>query len=686
MHNLVIVESPAKAKTIEKFLGKDFKVVASYGHVRDLPKSELGIDTEKNFNPKYIIPTKSRKKVNELKKIADKSDQLYLATDLDREGEAIAWHIAKVTSPKNMPKRVVFSEITKDAILDAFKNSRDLNMDLVDAQQARRILDRLVGYKLSPLLWKKIKRGLSAGRVQSIALRFIVDRERDVQGFKPQEYWQIEAELSKKIETNGFFARLHTIEGKRVDKLDIKNEKEASKITKNLDGASFSVVSVEKKQRIKNPNPPFITSTLQQESSRRLGFSAKKTMLIAQQLYEGINVGEQGQVGLITYMRTDSLNLSNEFLNKTLSYIEKKYGAKYKKEGGRRFKAKTKLAQEAHEAIRPTEIERDLDFIKQFLNNDQYKLYSLIYSRALASQMTEAIFDVTSVKIKALSYGFLSSGSIQKFDGFLRVIKDAKEQEDQKMPKLEENEELNLVEIKKTQSFTNPPARYSEASLVKTLEENGIGRPSTYAPIMSTIIDRGYVQKEKGYFIPLEIGFIVNDFLVDHFPDIFDVKFTAHIEEELDDIAKGKIKWPKVISEFYSPFDKNLEAKHEEVEKIKLPEVETDIKCEKCEKPMVIKLGRFGKFLACSGFPECKNTRALDAKEVNVKCPRCGDNLKQKRTRRGKIFYGCAGYPSCSFATWDEPLEDQCKKCGSLLIKNKKDEINCIDCDLEPKK
>lgn len=678
--NLVIVESPAKAKTIEKFLGKDFNVIASYGHVRDLPKAELGIDIEKNFEPKYVIPTKARKTVNALRKEVADAESVYLATDLDREGEAIAWHITEATKPKIFPKRVVFSEITESAISDAFKHPRNLDENLIDAQQARRILDRLVGYRLSPLLWIKIRKGLSAGRVQSVAVRLIVEREREIQDFTPQEYWQIEALLSKKGKEEKFKARLFEKDGKRLEKLEIKSKEEASKILEDLKGADFIVRGVEKKEKIRNPSPPFITSTLQQEASRKLGFSAKKTMLLAQQLYEGIELGSEGSVGLITYMRTDSLNLSSEFVSRALNYIKSKFGSNYANPGGRIFKSR-KTAQEAHEAIRPTYIERNSESIKEFLNPDQFKIYSLIYTRALASQMTEAVFDTTQVKIDAKNYGFLSTGAVLKFEGFLKVYKflDIKKET---LPELQKDEKLDAAKIEPIQSFTQPPARYTEASLVKTLEENGIGRPSTYAPIMSTIQDRGYVKKEKGFFIPQEIGFIVNDLLVSHFANIVDIKFTAHFEEELDEIAQGKIKWSAVISEFYGPFQKNLEAKHEEIEKIKLPEVKTDIKCEKCGKPMVIKIGRYGKFLACTGFPECKNTKAL-IREIKAKCPRCGEKLVERQTRKGKVFYGCKGYPGCNFASWDEPLEKQCEKCASLLVKDKKGNIHCIDCDFK---
>ena len=681
--NLVIVESPAKAKTIEKFLGKDFKVIASYGHVRDLPKAEMGIDVDHDFRPRYVIPMKARKKVNALKKEVEKAKDLYLATDLDREGEAIAWHIMKATEPKNDPKRVVFTEVTKDAIINAFKNPHGLNMDLINAQQARRILDRLVGYRLSPLLWDKVRRGLSAGRVQSVAVRFIVEREREIKIFKAQEYWQIEALLAKKEKEEKFVSKLIKKDEKRLDKFYIETEKQAKELLNELENAQFIIRNIERKEKKRNPGPPFITSTLQQFASNRLGFSAKKTMLFAQQLYEGIELGDKVSVGLITYMRTDSLNLSGEFINKSLGYINKNFGSKYKKESGRRFKSKSKTAQEAHEAIRPTYIEKSPDKIKEFLSPDQYKLYSLIYNRALASQMAEAVFDNTTVLINAKNYSFLSSGSVLKFDGFLRVFKKLKKEE-KILPRLEEGEELNILEVKPIQSFTQPPARYTDASLVKILEENGIGRPSTYAPIMSTIIDRGYIKKEDGYFVPQEIGYIVNDLLVSNFSDIVDAKFTAHVESELDDVAQGETKWVNVVSEFYSPFEKDLETKQEKIKKIKLPEEKTDVKCDKCGKPMVIKIGRFGKFLACSGFPECKNTKPI-VKELDIKCPLCGGNIIERRTRKGRIFYGCTGYPKCNFASWTEPIKETCRECEGLLTKNKKGDVSCYNCDYKRK-
>ncbi len=681
--NLVIVESPAKARTIEKYLGGGYKVIATYGHIRDLPKAELGIDTEHNFKPKYVIPTKCRKTVNKLKKEIEKAKDLYLATDLDREGEAIAWHFIIATkSPEDKIKRITFYEITKDAITKALKNPRKIDMDLVNAQQARRILDRLVGYKISPLLWKKVKRGLSGGRVQSVAVKLIVEREREIEKFTPQEYWTVEALLRKKElgignrELVEFKALLTKKNDKKIDKLDIKTEKEAKGIVSDLKGAEYRVEKIEKKEIAKNPKPPFTTSTLQQTASSKLGFSAKKTMVLAQQLYEGINLGPEGSVGLITYMRTDSVNLAKEAILQARNLIGEKFGKKYLPGAPRIYKTKTKGAQEAHEAIRPTYINKDPDGIKEYLNKDQFRLYSLIWMRMLACQMAPALLDSVTCDIKAKNFTFTAKGLSVKFDGFMKVLKE--KQKEEILPELQEEEILNLIKLIHEQHFTQPPPRYTEATLVKTLEEDGIGRPSTYAPIMSTILQRGYVEKEGKYFKPKEIGIIVNDLLVEHFPDIFNVKFTACMEKELDEIASGKQKWVPVISDFYIPFEKDLQDKHEKIEKVKLPERKTSEKCKKCGKPMVIKTGRFGEFLACSGFPECKNTKPL-IKEVGVKCPQCGGEIIERNTKKGRKFYGCSSYPKCQFALWNMPAKEPCPKCNSLMeIKGKV--IMCTKC------
>ncbi len=681
--NLVIVESPAKAKTIEKYLGKGYKVVATYGHVRDLPKAELGIDTEHDFKPKYIIPTRCRKNVNRLKKEVEKAKVLYLATDLDREGEAIAWHVISATkSPKDKIKRITFYEITKSAISNAIKNPRVIDMDLVDAQQARRVLDRLVGYKISPLLWEKVKRGLSGGRVQSVAVRLIVEREREIEKFKPQEYWTIEALLKKQTTDDSlqyieeFKALLTKKDDKRIDKLEIEIEKKANKIISDLKNSEYKIEKIEKKEVAKNPKPPFTTSTLQQTASSKLGFSAKKTMFLAQQLYEGIKLGPEGSVGLITYMRTDSVNLAKEAIFEARKLIEEKFGKKYLPESPKFYKTKAKGAQEAHEAIRPTYIQKDPDSIKDFLNKDQFRLYSLIWKRMLTCQMEKAILDSITCDIKAKNYTFTARGLTVKFDGFLKVMKE--KQKEEILPKLQEGENLDLIKLNHLQHFTQPPARYTEASLVKTLEENGIGRPSTYAPIMSTILLRGYVEKEAKYFKPKEIGIIVNDLLVEHFSDIFNVKFTAKMEKELDEIASGEKKWVPIISDFYKPFEKDLQDKYEKIKKVEIPEKKTSEKCEKCGKYMVIRSGKFGEFLACSGFPECKTTKPL-IKEVGIKCPECGGQIIERNTKKGRKFYGCSNYPKCKFATWNIPYKDPCPKCNALM-ETKGKVIVCTKC------
>ena len=655
--SLVIVESPTKARTISRFLGKDFVVESSFGHIRDLPRSKLGVDIDQNFKPQYVIPRKASPTVKRLKKEAGKASKIILATDEDREGEAIAWHLVSALGLEDKPEdhieRIVFHEITKVAIEEALKNPRNIDMKLVDAQQARRILDRLVGYKLSPFLWKKMYRGLSAGRVQSVAVRLIVEREREIQKFNPEEYWTIDTFLGKGGDK--FIAGLQKKDGQTLDKFAIKNKEEAENILKDLDGAEYIVASVEKKAVSKNPLPPFTTSTLQQGAFQRLGFSAKQTMVVAQQLYEGVELTE-GPTGLITYMRTDSFNLSESSLTEARSFLEKEVGQNYTLAAPRRFKTKSKGAQEAHEAIRPTDPWRTPESIKELLDQRQFRLYDLIWRRFVATQMPPAVFDATSADIDAKNYTFRATGQIMKFDGFLKIypVKFA----EVTLPDLEPKEKLNLIELTPNQHFTQPPPRFSEASLVKTLEKHGIGRPSTYAPIISTVQDRGYVEKfERRYLKPTETGFLVNDLLVEHFPAIVDIGFTAKMETQLDEIAEGGTEWQPVIKEFYEPFAKNLEEKYEAVEKHEVTET-TDEVCEKCGKPMVIKLGRFGKFLACSGFPECKNAKAIkkELELIGMKCPKCmeGDVIV-KRTRRGKIFFGCSRYPNCDYASWTDP-------------------------------
>lgn len=650
MKKLVIVESPTKAKTISRFLSGDFEISSSYGHVRDLPKSKMGIDIENNFEPTYVIPTKSRKRVNELKKEAERAKEVILASDEDREGEAIAWHLTKALElPEEKIKRITFHEITKDAIREAIENPRNIDLNLVDAQQARRILDRLVGYELSPFLWKKVFKGLSAGRVQSVAVRLIVEREREIKNFKPQEYWSITAGLKKN--SSQFESKLVKKNGKTLDKFAIKNKNEADKIIKDLDGAQYKVEKVEKKEVKRNPNAPFTTSTLQQEAWRRLGFSAKQTMMFAQQLYEN---------GFITYMRTDSVNLSESSVKMAKKAIQDKFGKEFSLDKPRKFKTKSKSAQEAHEAIRPTNPEKAPEDLKKKIDAKQFKLYDLIWRRFIASQMKEALFDSTSVDIDANSYTFRATGSVIKFKGWLKIYPSKFKEEI--LPELKEKEPLNLVKLSPNQHFTEPPPRYTEASLVKTLEEHGIGRPSTYAPIISTIQTRNYVEKnEQKKFAPTETGTTVNDLLAEHFPNIVDFGFTAKMEEDLDKIAEGKIKWSPVIKDFYGPFHKNLTEKYEEVEKQNHDE-ETNEICEKCGKPMIIKHGRFGRFLACTGFPECKNTKALkqEPEKIGMKCPKCSEGeVIKKFTKRKRMFYGCSRWPECNFASWQNPMEEK---------------------------
>lgn len=640
---LIIVESPTKAKTISRFLGQDFKVESSLGHVRDLPKSTLGVEVESNFQPTYIIPVKSRKVIKKLKEESKKTKEILLATDEDREGEAIAWHISQALDLEN-PERIVFHEITKSALEEALKNPRKIDMNLVDAQQARRILDRLVGYKLSPFLWKKVFRGLSAGRVQSVAVRLIADREKEIKNFVPQEYWTIVATLFKIKE---FEATLIKKDDKLLDKFAIKNKQGAEEIVKNLEEAEYRVEKVERKEVKKAPKPPFTTSTLQQEAANRLHFSSKQTMVLAQQLYEQ---------GFISYMRTDSLNLSEESLLRAEKFINDNFGKNYSSQ--RRFKTTSKGAQEAHEAIRPTNPQNTPEILKEKLDARQFKLYDLIWRRFIACQMKEAIFDYTTIDIRARNCVFRAIGQVLKFDGFLRIY--PLKFDEVELPVLEEDEILKLINLFPNQHFTEPPPRYSEATLIKTLEKYGIGRPSTYAPIITTIQERNYVEKnEQKKFIPTKTGFLVNDILIEHFPEIVDVGFTSRMEENLDKIAEGRIRWVPVIKNFFEPFNKNLEKKYQEVEKQKV-EIKTDEVCEKCGKSMIIKRGKFGEFLACSGFPECKNTKTLkrekEDKSIGMKCPKCSTgDIIIKYTKRKKIFYGCSQYPQCDFASWTKP-------------------------------
>lgn len=677
---LVIVESPTKAKTISRFLGRDFKVESSFGHIRDLPKNELGVDVENNFEPRYIIPLKARKNVSLLKKSAQKAEKIILATDEDREGEAIAWHISRIlnSDEKFAIERIAFHEITKKAVEEALKNPRDIDVNLVDAQQARRILDRLVGYELSPFLWKKVARGLSAGRVQSVAVRLICEREKEIEKFKPDEYWTISAILQKpENPESGFEAVLHKIDNETIPKLGIKTKAAADEILKKLEGADYLVKNIDRKEAVRNPLPPFTTSTLQQTASNRLGFSVKQTMRGTQQLYEGIELGEEGAVGLITYMRTDSMNISQESAADAQKFIKEEIGPAYALDEPRFFKTQTKGAQEAHEAIRPTEPSRTPESIKEFLDSRQFKLYDLIWRRFIASQMPPAVFDSVSVEIEAKNCVFRAAGLSRKFDGFLKIWR--QKTEEVILPELKPAEKLELAELKSDRHFTEPPARFSEATLIKTLEKLGIGRPSTYAPIISVIQDRLYVEKnENKKFRPTDVGALVNTVLCEHFPQIVDYQFTAVMEEELDEIAEGKKEWTAVIREFYEPFKKILLRKTEEVSKKKLTEEFSEELCEKCGKPMIVKFGRYGKFLACSGFPECKNAKPLEKPApIGVKCPKCSQGeIIVKKTKRGKFFYGCSRWPECDFALWDKPTGDHCPKCDSLLVE-KRGQIKC---------
>jgi len=684
---LVIVESPTKAKTIKQFLGKDYVVESSFGHVRDLPQREIAIDTENNFEPKYIIIPKAKKVVNLLKERAKESQGVILATDEDREGEAIAWHLVKALElNKSKTQRIVFHEITKSAIEEALQSPRNIDMGLVDSQQARRILDRLVGYKLSPLLWKKVARGLSAGRVQSVAVRLIAERQKEIDEFKPEEYWTIVATLFK---TEIFEAILTKIDSKSIEKLEIKTKIRAEEIANDLKNLEYKISKIEKKETRRNPFPPFTTSTLQQGASRKLRFSAKQTMFIAQQLYEGITVGDGNKesIGLITYMRTDSMNLAAQAINNVRNLIANDFGEEYLPSRPNIYKTKSKGAQEAHEAIRPTFPEKRPEQLKEYLNKNQWALYNLIWQRTIACQMKSAVFDSTIVDIETGKspskhvYLFRVSGNTLKFPGFLRVWPIRKE--DVLLPDLKEKEKLKLVKIDPFQHFTQPLAPYTEATLVKTLEENGIGRPSTYAPILETIQKRGYVIKRIKYLYPTDIGIVVNKLLVEHFPKIVDIGFTAKMEDDLDSVASGKKKWVPVVEKFYKPFEKTLKEKYNSLVKKDFIEEKSDEICEKCGAPMVIKTGRFGKFLACSGYPKCKTTKPLE-QPLGVKCPQCETGqIIERKTRKGKIFYSCNQWPKCKFALWYKPIDEKCPKCDSLLMETRGGNIKCSnkECD-----
>jgi DNA topoisomerase-1 len=696
---LVIVESPAKARTLSRILGKGYTIIASMGHVRDLPAWKLGVDLANDFSPMYVIPKERKKTIDELKASADDATAIFLATDPDREGESISWHLVEAAALKKhkVPlHRVAFHEITKEAVEGAFKHPRDINMNLVDAQQARRILDRLVGYKLSPLLWKKIQRGLSAGRVQSAAVKILVDREKEIRIFVQKEYWNIVAELAKKAaktKKQGFLASLISVAGET--KIEIPDKKAAEKIKADLENAVYSVKSVNSKMSTRNPAPPFTTSTMQQEAWRKLHFTAKRTMAIAQQLYEGINIGKEGSVGLITYMRTDSTHVAPSALAETREYIENKFGKEYLPSAPRHFAKKSKFSQEAHEAIRPTRTHREPEQMLQYLKPEQLKLYELIWKRMVASQMSSASFDTITVEITAKAkrdYLFKAVSSVMKFPGFITLyIESEDEAKDDdnavRLPEMQKGDTLDLLNIIPKQNFTQPPPRYTEATLIKAMEQKGIGRPSTYAPIISTIQDREYTHKEAGKFIVDELGEVVNNLLENNFPDIVNLSFTAQMENDLDAIAQGQKQWVPVLREFYTPFEEKLAKASETIIKINMDK-ETDEKCPDCGKPMVIKVGRFGKFLACSGYPDCKKTKNL-LQKTGILCPECGQTEKgelvPRKSKRKTTFYGCNRYPDCRFTSWQKPVPQPCPQCGKLMVINRGNIIKCTSCDYKGK-
>ena len=677
--NLVIVESPTKAKTIKKMLGKNYNVIASVGHVRDLPKSKLGIDIEKDFEPQYMNIYGKGPLIKEIKSEAKKADKIFLATDPDREGEAISWHLSYILGMKEDEKnRVTFNEITKDTVKREIKNPRTIDMNLVDAQQARRELDRLAGYKISPLLWKKVKSGLSAGRVQSAVLKLICDREDEINNFIAEEYWTIEADL--RAGRRKLLADYYGVKEKnKTKKVELKTEKDADKVINNVDNDNFIVDSVKKGKRARKSPNPFTTSTMQQESSRRINFSTKKTMMVAQSLYEGVKLPKEGSVGLITYMRTDSTRISQEAQNDCLNFIEKSYGKNYLGKKKAAVKKKTENIQDAHECIRPTDVNKTPYSIKDSLSKDQFKLYSLIWNRFVASLMADAIFNTISADIVSNAEIFRVSGSTLDFDGFLRVY-DYSLEKAKELPPLEEGQVLKLKDIKKEQHFTNPPPRYNEASLIKELEALGVGRPSTYAPTISTLQSRYYVVLEEKKFVPTELGQTVNEILVENFDNLVDKKFTAQMEFELDEIADGKKAWKELVRAFYSDLKEDLDKAYENIEKVQIEDPVTDEICEKCGRNMVIKMGRYGKFLACPGFPECRNTKAL-VEKIGVKCPECGKGeIVVKRSKKGRIFYGCDQYPKCEFVSWNKPIEEKCPKCGSILTEMKSRNKKTIKC------
>ncbi|QGG48159.1 type I DNA topoisomerase [Heliorestis convoluta] len=663
---LVIVESPAKAKTIGKFLGRRYQVKASMGHVRDLPKSQFGVDVESDFAPKYITIRGKGDLLKELRSAAKKSTKILLGPDPDREGEAIAWHLAHILGVEEQALcRIEFNEITKKAIQSAVKNPRTIDFDRVEAQQARRILDRLVGYNLSPLLWRKIRKGLSAGRVQSVAVRLICDREEEIQDFKPEEYWSLTATFEAAKGT--ILAKLQRQGDKKIE---ITSQEQMNLILAEIEEKPFYVSEVKKREKKRNPAPPFTTSSLQQEAYRKLGFTARRTMMVAQQLYEGIDLGQEGTVGLITYIRTDSVRISEDAIEESRSYIESRFGKEYVPTEARRFETKGK-AQNAHEAIRPTSIEHEPEKIKSAVTTDQYKLYKLIFERFTASQMSSAVMDTTTVDIAVESYLFRASGSVMKFPGFMKVYIEGKDDDTKEetglLPEVEVKEKLELKDLEPKQHFTQPPPRYTEATLVKVLEEKGVGRPSTYAPIIETVVARGYVLREEKQFFPTELGEVVVELLKEHFPEILDVEFTATMESKLDQIEEGAAEWREVLRQFYSPFQERLEEAEEKIGSIELTVEVSDQECENCGAQMIVKQGRFGKFLACPRFPECRYTKPL-LEEIGVPCPKCDGAIVLRRTKKGRKFYGCANYPDCDYVSWERPTDIPCPQCKTLLV------------------
>ncbi|NIE92080.1 type I DNA topoisomerase [Bacillus sp. Ab-1751] len=683
---LVIVESPSKAKTIEKYLGKKYKVVASMGHVRDLPKSQMGIEVKNNFTPKYITIRGKGPVLKDLKSAAKKAKKVYLAADPDREGEAIAWHLANTLNVDvESDCRVVFNEITKDAIKESFKHPRAINMDLVDAQQARRILDRLVGYNISPLLWKKVKKGLSAGRVQSVAVRLIIEREREIQNFEPEEFWTIKTEFVKGKDT--FEASFYGVDGEKVQ---LTNETQVNEIIEQMKDNAFSVENVTRKERKRNPALPFTTSSLQQEAARKLNMRAKKTMMLAQQLYEGIDLGKQGTVGLITYMRTDSTRISETAQTEARTYITEAYGTEYigtekKKE------MKKSNAQDAHEAIRPTSVMRKPEELKSFLGRDQLRLYKLIWERFVASQMASAIMDTVTARLINNNVQFRASGSVVKFPGFMKVYVESKddgaEEKDKMLPPLEVGETVFSKDLEPKQHFTQPPPRYTEARLVRTLEELGIGRPSTYVPTLETIQKRGYVGLDNKRFVPTELGEIVIELILEFFPEIINIEFTANMEQSLDEVEEGNANWVKIVDDFYVGFEPRLEKAEKEMREVEIKDEPAGEDCELCNHPMVFKMGKYGKFMACSNFPDCRNTKPI-VKEIGVTCPKCdkGQIIERRSNKKKRLFYGCGTYPECDFVSWDKPIGRKCPKCEGMLVEKKLKkgvQVQCISCDYE---